>query len=175
MEEEFEEREYGIEVEIPIGDADASRDNSRSTSQVIRTSINQSSPNEVKCFWCRNNFFGEGRSIPVSPSGNLTDGVFCSKECRLSFMNEYSKTYDKSFEILRLEDPDFECTVPALSWRTLKDYGGNFLIDAFREANAKRTDDKRKFLASGKPQGSILLAENVVRQDGSRYIEREFC
>lgn len=70
----------------------------------------------------------------------LTDGIFCSFNCTLAFINDNNKDsyYKDSIGLLHSLYKIFigkkiEKLVPAPHWRLLSDYGGPFSINEFRD------------------------------------------
>lgn len=68
-----------------------------------------------------------------------TDGVFCSFNCCLSFINEnkHNSIYKHSKNLLKKIYYDFfgsypDNLIPSPSWRLLREYGGNMSIDEYR-------------------------------------------
>ena len=72
----------------------------------------------------------------------LTDGVFCSFNCCISFINEmksYNSLYEQSKGLLlslysSLFETDEPIIHPAPHWRLLKSYGGYLTIEEFRNS-----------------------------------------
>ena len=78
----------------------------------------------------------------MSQSHFLVDGVFCSFNCCLAFIQENSKNmlYDKSKQLLYKmymicfpQIPETQAIIAAPHWRLLKDYGGHLSIEEFRK------------------------------------------
>lgn len=69
----------------------------------------------------------------------ITDGVFCSFNCCLAYINNNSHNYmyTKSKNLLnQIYEQCFKCNSnikPAPHWRLLKDYGGKLSIEDFRD------------------------------------------
>jgi hypothetical protein len=86
------------------------------------------------------------------------DGVFCSGECRQAFLEEHVQDpiYRDSVALLKLYDDTKY--VPAMSWRLLREYGGRFTVEEFREKNASK---------------KVKYRENSINI-GERYLERDF-
>jgi hypothetical protein len=70
----------------------------------------------------------------------LTDGIFCSFNCTLSFINDNNKDlfYRDSISLLHSLYEKFTGKkilkiIPAPHWRLLKNYGGHMSIDEFRK------------------------------------------
>jgi hypothetical protein len=69
----------------------------------------------------------------------MSDGVFCSYNCCLAFINDnkhncfYSNSKSLLLNIYRNLYGKDKKLFPAPSWRLLKDYGGNATIEQFRE------------------------------------------
>lgn len=70
----------------------------------------------------------------------VTDGIFCSFNCCLSFIQENRENplYTYSENLLRYIYLDLfgnqsQCIIPAPSWRLLHSYGGSLSIDDFRK------------------------------------------
>jgi hypothetical protein len=101
----------------------------------------------------------QAESIPVVVEENFDlDGIFCSGECRQAFLesNIQDPIYKDSIALLKMYDGNKY--VPAMSWRTLSDYGGNLSIDEFRNINSAKKTEYR---------------ENPLNI-GERYLERDF-
>lgn len=101
----------------------------------------------------------EEEKIPVIVEENFDlDGIFCSGQCRQAFLetNIQDSLYKDSIALLKMYDDNKY--VPAMSWRTLSDYGGNLSIDEFRNINASKKMEYR---------------ENPLNI-GERYLERDF-
>ncbi len=69
----------------------------------------------------------------------LVDGIFCSFNCCLAYINENRKQYEYQYsEFLlyniysSLFNNKIERIIPAPHWRLLQDYGGNLSINEFR-------------------------------------------
>lgn len=82
-------------------------------------------------------------NITISPIENnyyLTDGVFCSFNCALSFVKDNNDDlfYKDSYSLLHSMYHDFTSAyskiVPAPHWRLLKTYGGQLTIEEFRKS-----------------------------------------
>lgn len=81
-------------------------------------------------------------SIKIEPSKKsyfLVDGIFCSFNCILAFINDnYSNIlYKDSLNLLKclynsLYNDTWKKITPAPDWRLLKDFGGNLKIEEFR-------------------------------------------
>lgn len=83
-------------------------------------------------------------TIEITPINNtkgyyLTDGIFCSFNCTLSFIksNNHNIFYKESMSLLHSLYYDFvgkkmAKIIQAPDWRILKDYGGSLDIDTFR-------------------------------------------
>ena len=187
------------DIEIPINSDEKQEDvkEVKQDESFTRTDIN-SQINQIKCWWCRNEFQGNIFSIPVSyirshypiPNGTAEtksfvekevtraerkmmqeegvpvtveesfklDGIFCSGECRQAFLEEHinEKTYRDSIALLVKYDRTKYS--PAMSWKKLKEYGGNLTIEEFRQENAERKVSSR---------------ENPINI-GRQYLERFF-
>ncbi len=94
----------------------------------------------TKCWWCRNSFNTPSVELPEDYYNETfyCVGHFCSFNCMKSYnldLNDsliwkreslinllYTKTYSNTKEI-----------IPAPSWMTLKEYGGNLTIEQFRD------------------------------------------
>ena len=70
----------------------------------------------------------------------LVDGIFCSFNCILAFINENKRDplYKESLSLLSslyvdLTGDTMKILKPANDWRLLKQYGGNMSIEEFRE------------------------------------------
>jgi ribosomal protein S18 len=72
----------------------------------------------------------------------LVDGVFCSFNCCLAFIQENNKNmlYDMSKQLLYKmytmcfpQTPSTHSIIPAPHWRLLKSYGGHLTIEEFRK------------------------------------------
>lgn len=70
----------------------------------------------------------------------ITDGIFCSFNCCLAFImdNHSNPIYTYSEQLLNniymdLFGREIQPIIPAPSWRILKKYGGNMMIDEFRK------------------------------------------
>lgn len=79
--------------------------------------------------------------VPVNSTKSyyLTDGIFCSFNCTLSFIknNNHNSFYKESMSLLHSLYHDFvgkkmAKIIQAPDWRLLKDYGGSLDIDSFR-------------------------------------------
>ena len=99
----------------------------------------------------------EGTPITLGETFEL-DGVFCSGECRQAFLEEHVQDfiYKDSVALLKLYDDTKY--VPAMSWRLLKEYGGRFTVEEFRNKNASKR---------------LILRENVINI-AEKYLERDF-
>ena len=99
----------------------------------------------------------EGIPVTVGETFQL-DGVFCSGECRQAFLEENSLNpiYRDSISLLRLYDRNKY--IPAMSWRTLKSYGGIYDVEEFRRINLSKKASMR---------------ENPINI-GEKYLERDF-
>lgn len=73
----------------------------------------------------------------------LTDGIFCSFNCNLSFIlsKYYDSYYKDSYALLHSLYEEYigkkmkECKIfPAPDWRLLKDYGGHLTIEDYRRS-----------------------------------------
>lgn len=78
--------------------------------------------------------------IPFDNSYYLTDGIFCSFNCVLSFIKDNSKDffYKESYSLLHsmyesIVGKKISKILPAPHWRLLKEYGGNLSIENFRK------------------------------------------
>lgn len=85
---------------------------------------------------------------PIQNNVFETDGIFCSFNCCLAFIddNSYNSKYTLSKNLLMniyyivnninvsSITPEFELFKPAPSWRLLKEYGGHLTIDDFRDS-----------------------------------------
>ena len=96
--------------------------------------------NEIKCWWCRNEFCTPVVTLPENVFNNKfqTFGHFCSYNCALAYnieMNDeniskrtsllhhlYKKTYNESKDIIKAPD-----------WKILKEYGGIETIEQYRK------------------------------------------
>tara|TARA_B100000989_G_C19511280_1_gene459205 strand:+ start:814 stop:1446 length:633 start_codon:yes stop_codon:yes gene_type:complete len=103
--------------------------------------LNNNLPKTTKlsCFWCRHPFDCSPIGCPIDFSNNkyITDGIFCSFNCCLSFIleNVHNTLYIKSNKLLiNIFKTLFDKTYiePAPSWRLLKNYGGKYTIDEYR-------------------------------------------
>lgn len=82
--------------------------------------------------------------IEITPLENnyyLTDGIFCSFNCALSFIKDKNNDlfYKESYSLLHTLYYDFvgkkaEKLLPAPDWRLLEEYGGSMSIKEFRES-----------------------------------------
>lgn len=102
--------------------------------------LEQNDINDVKCWWCRNEFSTPVVTLPENIFNNKiqTFGNFCSYNCALAFNIEtndeniskrtsllhhlYKKTYSETKEIIKAPD-----------WKILKEYGGIESIEQFRK------------------------------------------
>lgn len=76
----------------------------------------------------------------------LTDGYFCSVECRLAFIEDNMS--DPRFinsKILAFEMAGRPCK-PAPSWRLLEVYGGSYQIAQFRDLFCNKTFEKEALI-----------------------------
>jgi hypothetical protein len=94
---------------------------------------------DISCFWCKNSFTGTPIGCPIDYKNNIyiTDGIYCSFNCCLSFIydNESNNLYEKSNKLLiNIYKLCFGNTKiePAPSWRLLKKFGGEYTIEEFR-------------------------------------------
>jgi hypothetical protein len=93
-----------------------------------------------------------------------TDGIFCSFNCCLAFINDNNKNilYDNSKNLLFKMYFDYfdskDEIIPAPHWRLLKEYGGVLSIEKFRE-NFNKVSYTEKGLFSFVPLG-ILYQES---------------
>ena len=95
---------------------------------------------DIRCFWCRHSFDTIPIGCPIDYKNNtyITDGIFCSFNCCLSFINDHQtlNIYEKSHKLLlNMFKTCFDSTKvePAPSWRILKSFGGHLTIDEFRD------------------------------------------
>jgi hypothetical protein len=191
----MDDEETGIGIEFPISDETHTEIEIKQES--VRTNLNNQI-NDVKCFWCRNSFYGDVYSIPIKynpshysvPNGTaetksfverevtiaerkmmeeeklevtvdesyLWDGAFCSGECRQAFLEEHVNEPLYKDSISLLKRCDSEGYYPAMSWRTLSEYGGKYSVDEFRRINSSKKSQYR---------------ENPINI-GERYLERDF-
>ena len=69
----------------------------------------------------------------------ITDGIFCSFNCAIAYINEHSNNpmYNNSkmllLNIFNKIYNRLDVIIPAPHWRTLKEYGGNKSIEQFRK------------------------------------------
>lgn len=103
--------------------------------------LNNKLPNQtnIHCFWCKHSFTSNPIGCPIDYKNNtyITDGVFCSFNCCLSFIHEHQtqNIYQKSHKLLiNMFKTCFDTVKiePAPSWRVLKTFGGHLTIDDFR-------------------------------------------
>lgn len=94
----------------------------------------------------------------------VTDGVFCSFNCCLAFINDnvHNKLYNNSLQLLMqyyfsIFKKEFEIE-PANSWRLLKEYGGEQTIEEFRD-NFKKINYVDHY-----------IVENVPKQKSIGYV-----
>lgn len=128
------------------------------------------SQGKLHCFWDRHPFDWEGYTCPIekvyepilesyksSINGSkysiqdtlsttkchyLTDGYFCSEECRLAFIEDnLSDPRFMNAKILAFEMAGRPCKA-APSWRLLEAYGGSYQIDQFRELFCHKTFER---------------------------------
>lgn len=113
---------------------------------------------DINCWHCRGTFTTSPIGIPIkyippiikknknesnSTGINdyfLTNGIFCSFPCSLTFIKEhsYDSMYRNSISLLKslyykLYNTEFKIT-PAPSWQVLKDYGGKLTLEEFRSS-----------------------------------------
>ena len=69
-----------------------------------------------------------------------TDGIFCSFNCCLAYINSNKKNYMYKDSLMLLSKMYYDLfntkfnIIPAPSWRILSDFGGNMSIDEFRKS-----------------------------------------
>jgi hypothetical protein len=105
---------------------------------------------DVCCFWCRHAFATQALGCPIGYAvGHTsteprfeTDGVFCSFNCCLAFIQDRREEMysDSAFLLKQLyaalhpEDAGTATITPAPHWRLLRAYGGALTLDEFRAA-----------------------------------------
>ena len=93
----------------------------------------------------------------------LTDGVFCSFNCKIAFINDNKKNnlYDNSMMLSTKMYNEIYGTnkiniIPAPHWRLLKNYGGNLTIEEFRKTfNTVEYEHHGIVLPEFKPIGNL--------------------
>ena len=96
---------------------------------------------DLCCYWCRHQFSTIPIGCPIKKQDNtyIVDGIFCSFNCILAFIDSTSDfIYNDSYRLLNgiyydLFDLTLDSVVKAPSWKLLKDYGGNKSIEEFRD------------------------------------------
>jgi hypothetical protein len=101
---------------------------------------------KTNCFWCRHKFDTRPIGCPVyydTKTGIYqTEGIFCSFNCCLAYINDYSDkmTYKHSRHLLMkmyidiFKPGTIKPLYPSPHWRLLADYGGNLTIEEFRNS-----------------------------------------
>ena len=96
----------------------------------------------IHCFWCKHSFNSIPLGCPISYDVNSksysTDGIFCSFNCCIAFINDNSHIYKYNNSIHLLQTiykqifDNFIKITPASSWRLLETFGGTQTIETFR-------------------------------------------
>lgn len=89
-----------------------------------------------------------------------TDGVFCSLNCLLAFIEDNSKNPLYANSKMLFHKLYKKNITPAPSWRLLIPYGGNLTIEKFRENSNKLTYNNRGICRPYKPIG-FAYEENI--------------
>jgi hypothetical protein len=107
-------------------------------------------PSDVNPIGCPVKFFKKDISKNINEDYFETDGIFCSFNCTLAYINDlsvYDIRYRESTGLLYIlykkifnEFPPQMCIKPALNWRLLKNFGGIISIDEFRN-NFQKIDN----------------------------------
>lgn len=129
--------------EVPRSGIDSSSHGARPTTEDRadeEDAINR--PSSDKVFVIKENipFSKDVSSLDVSDSYYEVDGLFCSPECCLAFINDEktkaggSKYADSERYLYNMLGLTTKCQ-PANSYRLLKEYGGNLSIQQFRNNN----------------------------------------
>ena len=123
---------------------DNSKKNKKCTISMI-DQINKPLPNKthILCHWCKHNFNYSPIGCPISykskpKSHFIVDGIFCSFNCCLAFINEnkHNSLYDDSINLLynmyNTYNNKSHFINPAPHWKLLSCFGGNKSIEEFR-------------------------------------------
>ena len=103
----------------------------------------------------------DGKYKVINKNYYITDGVFCSFNCCLAFINDnkHNKLYNNSIQLLN----QFYYNIynkemgldSANSWRLLKEYGGNQTINDFRN-NFKKVSYVDHYIVENIPQNKPI-------------------
>ena len=97
----------------------------------------------IHCYWCKHSFTCPPIGCPIKHTKNdtyITDGIFCSFNCCLSYINdnkhkslyEYSLNYLMNMHSIIFKTDVFIKLAP--NWRLLKMFGGNKNIEDYRKS-----------------------------------------
>lgn len=128
---------------------------------------------KIHCHWCRHSFENHPIGCPIKYNNNkyITDGIFCSFNCCMAYINDNYKNelYEQSTVLLhqiyfKLFNNETNIK-PASSWKLLTDYGGTLSIEEFRQSfNSINYIDITNYITKIPEQHSIgwLYEENVT-------------
>jgi hypothetical protein len=140
-------------------------------------------PNDVHPIGCPIKYFKKDVSKNILEDYFETDGIFCSFNCILAYINDvnvYDIRYRESGGLLYIlykkifnEFPPNMCIKPALNWRLLKNFGGIISIDEFRNSFQKINNLSLNYTKdnSSFTKKDILLQGPGLKQNSVSYIE----